>query len=560
MLQAKAFGATCVAVWVVGALLVAALPAAAATPTQIINPVPTTSAPALYGLYEIGFDLSTEYAGKDRFDPSVVDVRAAFRLPNGAIERVPAFYKQNTSPRWAVRYAPRASGTYSVTLEVIDATGKSQSNGPSFTTSEPSGPGFLRTSGLRLRTSNGDAFVINGVNVAWATDTDPTFDQAFNSLVQKNMNFARVWASANWDKHAIEYAPVAWQLKQRIETYGGLGSYHLSNAARADAIFANAAERGIYVQWVLASFGDFLYSWKANAYNSANGGPCATETLATCFHTNAVAVAAWKNYLRYNFARWGAYSSFGMVEYMNELDQAIIYPKPQDVTQELPSVTWHRTMDTYWKQLDIYRRPSTTSFAWMDHFYPQRDLKMSWKQLSFLSVANQHRYFDPKRPQDSINIVDTWLSEIAHMQTVGGAKPAYFGEYGMAGEDSTSINDPNGYHFHDGAWVPFFFGQAAGTNLTWRVDNTFVPHGVTADGARAFGAFLKGEQRALANLPFRPSTTLTGNVRMAGYVGADRALLLVRDWDANWSVTTPASHAGIRVSVPLSPGTYSVQY
>jgi hypothetical protein len=109
--------------------------------------------------------------------------------------------------------------------------------------------------------------------------------------------------------------------------------------------------------------------------------------------------------------------------------------------------------------------------------------------------------------------------------------------------------------------VPFFFGQAAGSNLTWRVDRTFAPHGVTADGNRAFGAFLAGEQHALASMSYKPTTSLADGLRVAGYQGADRALLLVRDWNANWTVAAPAVRQGVQLSVAgLAPGSYVAEF
>jgi Domain of unknown function (DUF5060) len=240
---------------VVSALL--PLPASAASATQISRLQANTNRPSLYSLYELDFDLSTAYSESDRFNPAVVDVRATFQLPTGVTERVPAFYKQDSSPHWAVRYSPRLAGAYAVSIDVVDPNGKSHAGGLSFIASAAAdSAGFLRASGARIRTSNGGAFVIDGTNAAWATtrpdgSSDTDYSYVFDQMQQANMNFARVFGSAWWDKHAIEYAPSAWE-RGKPGAYGGLGRYSLNNAARADTIFANAAAHNIYLDWVLA--------------------------------------------------------------------------------------------------------------------------------------------------------------------------------------------------------------------------------------------------------------------------------------------------------------------
>jgi hypothetical protein len=514
----------------------------------IQNIVPNTNSPSLYGVYEVGFELAgRDYGETGRFDAAVVDVRATFRLPNGATETVPGFYKQNTSPRWAVRYAPRVPGSYSYTLVVTDASGTSQVAGRPFSTSQPSAAGFVGVAGQRLRTSDGAGLVINGANAAWSEARpdghwDVDYANQFAQFAANNLNFARFWASVHWDAHAIEYANTGWDRGQ-TQAFGGLGNYSLPNADRTDAIVTNAQARGIYLQWVLASFGDFEYNWADNAYNTANGGPCARPL---CFETDPNAQAAWKRYLRYTFARWGAYSSLGIVEYWNEGDK-------ESVNSNGPA--WVQQMDAYWKSLDIYARPTTTSFAWQDHFDEQGDKWPTWNALPSLSVANQHRY---TRSSDAVEL---WLSELAHIGSVGGIKPAYFGEYGLCACEDSSGDDPNGYYHQDGAWVPFFFGQAAGANLTWRVDGSFAPHGISANGPRAFGAFLRDEPRTLPGLVYAPSSTLTGNIRMAGYQGSNRALMLVRDWDARWDMGNPSTRNGVRATLSgLAAGSYVVQF
>lgn len=149
--------------------------------------------------------------------------------------------------------------------------------------------------------------------------------------------------------------------------------------------------------------------------------------------------------------------------------------------------------------------------------------------MPYFDVVNQHRY-----PSNFGTVtVETWLDQVRWMQgSADHPRPAYIGEYAVVGETAT-VRDPFGHYFHDGAWVPFFFAEAAGTNLIWRVDALFRPTSPTSDGYRAFGAFIRPEFKVLPSMKFYPPEKVTANVQVGKYANKERALLLFRDFDAD---------------------------
>lgn len=512
------------------------IPSLLAQTSPILNLRTNTSTPALYDIYEISFDLATTYTGQDRFNPKVVDVSAVFTLPNGTYESMPGFFKQEESPQWAIRYAPRTMGEYRVTLIVTDTSGvHSLPDILSFTTAPPVNSGFIEVdpdNPARLRTSNGDSFVMIGVNTAWEDDLysggwDLGMVKTFDAMREYNMNFGRVFGGALWTAYFLE-ASGTQRERGYVRLYEGLGNYQLDAAKEGDIIFQNAKDRDIRFSYVLFDYLAFAkgFQWERNAYNSVNGGPCEVNT---CFWTNPIAREFTKRLMRYIFARYGSFTSFGFTEFWNEVDNGTHNMWTADTQEDV--LAWHKEMDAYWKSLDFYHHPTTTSYAWRDHQWPEdyNQYANSWPAMPYLDVVNQHRY-----PSNFGTVtVETWIDQIRWLQQSGThIRPAYIGEYGVVGETAT-VRDPLGYYFHDGAWVPFFFAEAAGTNLIWRVDKLFRPHSPTADGYRAFGLFIQPEFKFLPYMKFFPPEPVVDTVQVGKYASSERALLLFRDFGAD---------------------------
>lgn len=518
------------------ALFFSSLPPVLAQDSPFLNLSVNTDAPPLYEIYEIRFDLPTRYEGRDRFDPDVVDVQAVFTLPNGGQETMPGFFKQEESPQWAIRYAPRVAGEYRVTLALTTANGtQTLPNALTFRTASARSSGFLEVdpdNPVRLRTTNGDGFVLIGVNTSWEDDVyNRTWDmgmaQTFDAMQAFNMNFGRVFGDALWTAYFIE-ASGTQQERGYARLYQGMGNYQLEAARDGDVIFQNAQERDIRFSYVLFEHLAFAkgYQWERNAYNAVNGGPCEVNI---CFWTDPLAKEFTMRRMRYIFARYGSYTSFGFLEFWNEVDNGIHNMWTAETQADV--LAWHQEMDAYWKSLDFYRRPTTTSYAWRDHQWPEdyNQYQNSWPAMPYFDVVNQHRY-----PSNFGTVtVETWINQIRWMQTSADRpRPAYIGEYGIVGATAT-VRDPFGHYFHDGAWVPFFFAEAAGTNLIWQIDALFRPTSPTSDGYRAFGAFIRPEFKVLPSMKFSPPEAATANVKVGKYANTDRALLLFRDFDAD---------------------------
>lgn len=568
-----------------------------------------TASPRKYEVFEVRFNI-TGYNSAERFNPEAVNVTATFNLPGGGTETVPAFYKQDASPNWAVRYAPRLSGAFTYTLKIIDSVnGTTTSAQQSFTTQNVNfNAGFLSVdtaapaNSKRFKTTNNDAFVVNGTNVAWsecktlggapncysgANLNNPAFwdidyTTALNAMQTFKMNFGRMFVNLRWDVYGLEWAANNNQIWRGLQmNYGGIGNYNLGNAARLDVVAQNAQSRGIYLAWVMRDHLEFMVSggngWSFSAYNSANGGPCATPQ---CFITDrsdtsdTLTEKFFKRMLRYHAARWGAYTSMGAMELLNEGDNG--GPNGNEAFINVPVATWnawHQEMNAYWNSLDIYQRPTTTSFAWRDHFYEDGNVyNSSWSALPFHTTRNTHIY------NEASDVVDKWLTQINWLstgttQTPMTAKPAYLGEFGPAFGEPATPTDPNEklrheFFYHDGAWVPFFFAQAAGSNLIWKVDGLsahnpfwgFAPHDPSGKAYKAFGNFMATEANQLRTMSFM-TPPASGVIRVNGYKKANRALLLMRDWSAIWNNAAPANVTGQSVTLTgMTNGSYTLEF
>lgn len=542
-------------------------PTVSAQLTQFQNIQVNTSTPQLYAIYEISFDLSTTYSTEGRFDPNTVDVQAIFNGPGGVQESMPGFFKQESSPNWAVRYAPRVPGSYNVTLQVTDANGTNTvNNALSFTTSAPLNSGFIEldpANPARLMTSNGDQYTMVGINTAWEDDLpgggwDLGMVQIFDKMNDYNINTGRVM-EAYWSAYYIEAYGEQYERGQTL-TYEGLGKYHLTAAANLDTIFQNAQARDIRVIYSMLEhlgFTDYA-QWGRNAYNSANGGPCAVAS--GCYLSNATAREYTKRFLRYHFARWGSYTSFGVMELWNEVDNGA-HNVWTDATQA-DVWSWHQEMDSYWKSFDFYDHPTTTSLAWRDHEWPEdfNQSQHTWPVMSYFDITNQHRYPGSHGTVDE----ETWIDQIKWLQTTSGSvRPAFIEEYGWIGESATGM-DPHGYYFHDGAWTPVFFAEAAGTNFIWRVDYLFQPTSPTFDGYKGLGAFILPEAPYMRSMSFIPEESLANNVGVGAYKNANRALLYFRDWDADATVNNgpnqPTENIGNYTLTGMNDGSYTVEF
>ncbi|MFD0671169.1 fibronectin type III domain-containing protein [Cohnella sp. GCM10027633] len=520
--------------------------AVSAAVTSFSNVSANTTTPAKYSKYELNFDLSTTY--NNPFNPDEADVKAYFTTPGGQTEVVPAFYRSNSSPKWAVRYSPRSIGSHSVYIKVTDSNGTGQSSTYTFTAGNAAADsrGYMGVSGNRMVDSFNKQITLLGSNFAWGA-TQEILD-AMPVYEESQMNIMRVWLSCWWANYAPEYGPVTTTQAGITMSYDGIGRYQLENMARMDTLMQTAEANNIFIMLTLNSFGDFYYDWEYHAYNTANGGPSYWSENNTDFWTNPTAIAYQKKLLRYVFARWGYSTSLGMLEYWNEMDNR--------VNDYVNKPAWHQNVDTYWKSWDFYHHPTTSSFAWMDALGSNQT---SWEALTTLDVVNLHRY------DDSIEVVDNWEANLKHALADFGNRPSFFGEYGPPA-NSVPFAPATQRAIHDALWSPLFRAGATGGNLLWVADgdplgNEFNVRDLYKEIYNTFAGFIKPEEYYLPSMPFVDYGLQSNSTKVGAFKNGDRALLWINDSTATYNISSPSTISGMSFTIPsMNSGTYSVKY
>lgn len=510
--------------------------------TSFMNVNYNTSTPAMYDKYELTFNLNKTYLNP--FNPDEVNVYAVFTTPSSQTEVVPAFYKSNSSPNWAVRYSPREAGVHTVTMYVDDEDGIGVSSTYSFTAGGAgSNRGFMMTQDDRFIDSYGSQITLLGTNFAWNNPDPYAVIEEIPNLEPAKMNLLRVWYSCWWSSFAPEWGPVTAYEAGLTTEYEGLGRYQLDNQQRVDEMFEEAEEHNVYIMFTLNSFGDMYYQWNVNAYNTANGGPVTYSENNTNFWTDATAIDYQKKLLRYVFARYGYSRSLGILEYWNELDNRVD-------TTAANRASWHSAVDSYWKSLDFYNHPTTTSFAWKDH---AGSGQTSWENLTMLDVTNVHRY------DDSANVIDAWQSQIENLHTIGGNKPAFIGEVGRTHNDTTT--DPTiANYMHNSLWAPIFRAGAAGGSLWWIFENGFELPSTFKSIYTRLANFVQPEEDHLIDMPHVDYGLQSNNTKIGGFNDGSRALLWINDTQANHTVTSPRTVSGMTLSVPMDNDNYQVSF
>ncbi|GMK44525.1 hypothetical protein PghCCS26_16530 [Paenibacillus glycanilyticus] len=527
---------------ILGSMPLANRPAAAAA-TAFSNVTMNTSNPAMYDKYEMTFNLSSTYTNP--FNPDEVSVNATITTPSGTVESVPGFYKSNSSPNWAIRYSPRQAGVHSVVLSVTDASGTGTSSTYTFTAGGPgSNRGFMTAQGDRFVDSFGSQLTLLGTNFAWNNTSDSTaVTTEIPNLLPAKMNFLRVWYSCWWSSIAPEWGPITANEAGLTINYAGIGKYQLDNQARMDQMLDTAAANGVYIMLTMNSFGDMYYQWNVNAYNQANGGPSTYSENNADFWTNPTAISYQKKLLRYMFARFGYSRALGMLEYWNESDNRVD-------TSAATRASWHATMDNYWKSLDFYHHPTTTSFAWKDH---AGSGQQSWETLTTLSATNVHRY------DSSANVVDAWEQQIDNLHALASGKPAFIGEVGKADTDQTT--DPTiDEYMHNALWGPIFRAGAAGGSLWWTFETGFALPASFKAIYTQLANFIQPEEDHLINMPFVDYGLQSNNTKIGGFKDNSRAYLWINDTQANHTVTSPITVSGMSFTIPMPNNYYNVTY
>jgi len=260
------------------------------------GPAPTVER---FACAEITFLLNQEF--ENPFDPSQVDVKGIFLLPDGRVERVDGFYYQpftsalvhdhevltpSGRPQWRLRYTPQEVGEIRYKIMVttkaarmttafrhFECTGGSR-NG-FVTLSEKNVYGFSFSNGLSYypvghnTRSPFDLRSKKRLNIPLAVDRGTySYEQTFKKMADSGQTLAEVWMSSWW--LAIEWT-------RRWKHFEGLGRYNLESAWKLDRVLELAREHGIRINLVIDNHGkysDFLdKEWAFSPYSRKNGGP-----------------------------------------------------------------------------------------------------------------------------------------------------------------------------------------------------------------------------------------------------------------------------------------------
>jgi len=521
-----------------------------------------------YGLFEVAFELSREYA--DPFDPETVDIQGTFIAPSGEVTTVPGFFYQNylrslekneeiLTPvgrsDWRIRFAPREEGTYTYFITVDDGD-RLETQRRTFLSQPSTNPGFVRVcrdDPRYFEFENGDFFYPIGHNIPAAFNAKGAemlgvavlrhrgtfaYDSYLDGMRRGGMNFARIWLAA-WS-FALEWS------KSYDAHYHDLGQYNLENAWRLDYVLDKARRHGIYSQVALTTFGHYRLStefegdWDYSPYNVRNGGFLEQPWE---FWTNSRAQKYYRRMLRYIMARWGYETHIAGWELCNEIDLVSQYG-----AQRPNIIRWHLDCAETIRRYDQGRHLLTTNFANKEH-------DPALIALDEIAYSSTNHY--------NVNIVDV-MKDIFHKKAVF-RKPALMTECGYDFRGSTP--ELTERYIPICIWASYMM-PFAGAGMQWWWD--FIDDRDLYFYFRALARFAAGEDRRRRNLEMA-SAQVVDSVSDLPVPGM-RAECLRNDQNGYLWVCdqvlfdksfrgTPPLHEGKAVSLPgLRDGQYVAQY
>jgi hypothetical protein len=384
-----------------------------------------------------------------------VDLQARLIRPDGERLVIGGFLKERDDAgdtlTYAVRFRPDVPGPWEVGLGFVARNRWTELARGVVTCVEEQGErGMISVSRTDRRSfafASGERFFPIGQNVCWAADYEPYLE----AMRQYGGNFVRVWICP-WNN------PILAQTD--------LDRVNLDSAAAVDRILVMAAEKGIYVQLVLAYHGSLQSDWDRNPFNRRNGGPCA---LRQDFWVDRTAQQKFKQYLEYAVRRWSSYPNLFAWELMNE---ASLTPRYDD----MDIVLWHREMADHLKRIDPCSHLVTSSL-----YGETRAMVRIW-EIPAIDFVTFHRY--------GANVEQI----VQECDETGGRmpKPYWIQEVGRSGQPAGDQADPEGRHLHHSLWLSWM-SRAAGLALPWWWDTHIEPNRLQGHFA-AVARFDRGEE------------------------------------------------------------------
>ncbi len=500
-------------------------------------------------MFEASFDISIDYNDGDQYNQTICEINGYFLTPSGKVEMMPAFYKQKSGMKWAIRYSPREIGEYSYFLKDEKSGKKSTTYKFTSTPSNPTNRGFVSTIGNKIVDGKKNQLTLFGTNYAWGTPDE--FKKALPLYKENKMNWIRFWSQCDWSAYCLESKKGVVNQSGVDCEYFGLGDYSLGNALRFDDLIKLFEHNDVYMQLCIFNLWDFDSGhWARNAYNKENGGPCSWKENKTDYWSNPIAIKYQKQLIRYIYSRWGYSRSLGVFEYWNECDNKV------DATKRAIRDSWYSELDGFVKSMDLYKRPTTTSYAWKDHLYFNRGNTDNepWKTHQFFDMANCHLYVAV-----GVDPVQTWVDQLNFTQNqYPGDKPIYFGEYSENNAEFLPLTENTERYFAEGIWTPIFYNDAAGGNLYWRSNSSFLPSLNMFKSMQSAAKIIQPFEGKLINMEF-VYAGISNNVRTGYYKDKSSVLLYSRDEKAPYTLATPVAVNGVEMAITgMESGTYEV--
>jgi hypothetical protein len=488
--------------------------------------------PDIASRIEFAFDIDA-FQGNP-FDPAQIDVTVDFASPSGKHLVVPAFWYQQGSPEWRVRFVATETGTWNAAFRVRNQDQAVRT----FTVNGPVSRSFVRihSNQRNFVLDDGTPYVPIGMNVGWSTSLErgtPDYEEWFPAMQRNGANYARVFLSR-------PRTLGLWWTDTTTDDY----THRLDRARLMDRILEIAEAHDIRILLTLIMSQQFRTDkngrFSESPFNRANGGYL---TQPEEVFTDAHAARDLRAYFRYVVARWGYSPNLLAWELWNEVGWVDNYKTLA------PRVSaWHGEMAEYIKSIDAFRHPVTSSSS--RTFDP--DL-FATPQLDFITI---HDYWTTPR----------WQEKMAHLQqrVVGTyGKPVLFAEmgYDWRSGQGTAKQDPAGLHLHAGLWTGIMSG-GAGTGMTWWWDSYVFPFGFERFFApvRKFADAVPWLTPGLQIVRESDVKLSSPTLVVYGYASPERAYLWISDPAFGPDKPTPVSYEDVTLNLNLRDGAYAIRW
>ena len=423
-----------------------------------------------YTKYELTFTLSRTYTNP--FDPCVVDVMVTFHQPDGTDVNIPGFITRHIPHQEAIlklippqaQYPGRPDLRHRSSAH-IPAISKSktwmeqrQQQPPALLpASKAANKGLSEltpTSTTSSNTANGDTRINIGQNIGWNNGSLPGggiagWNYFLTKLHNAGANWVRLWCCTYGADYgvALEWTPGLWG-----NTYfQGCGKPSLQTSLRMDGYVESAEQNNIAIQFALQHHGQVSTTtdadWSTNPYNIANTGGFLPDPCK--YFTDPCAIQLTKNKYRYIVARWGYSPAIYAWELFNEVQWTNGWNYNQSTV-----VSWHNTMSSYIRSIDVFNHPITTSSN-------SSGFENLWN-LPDINLVENHYYGN-----DTIRTFEQTALSLADFN-----KPVLMAEFGLGGgPEGTTQPEPEatqlaeGLEMHNGIWSAFFAKSSA--HLWW---------------------------------------------------------------------------------------------